>query len=360
MRRFYLMSVLTVLLLSACTGTQKPAPFFAHGLKGGAINNAGVHTVSGNDTIWNVSKRYRIAMPALIEANHLQPPFALKSGQRLKLPPPQIYKVRAGDSLTEIARMFNTRSHDIASLNNLQAPYAVKNGQVLRMPFSVGRQPAPVQMASVSVPPYIPPTNPVAVPSVQREVLGGSIESETLPPPVQIASTIPPQPSAILNPIPTLPPPNLPPQSGGRTSEELPKKSTAMLPRSSSKFLMPVSGQVVSSYGGKANGLHNDGVNIKAARGTTVKAAENGVVVYADNGLGGYGNLVLIRHADRWMTAYAHLDQIAVRKGQQIKRGQKLGTVGSTGNVASPQLHFEVRRGTEALNPVGMIERQGV
>ena len=349
MRRSYLMSVLTVVLLSACTGTQKPAPFFAHGLKGGAVNNAGVHTVSGKDTVWNVSKRYRIAMPALIEANNLQPPYALKSGQRLKLPPPQIYKVRAGDSLTEIARMFNTRSHDIASLNNLQSPYAVKNGQVLRMPFSVGRQPAPVQMASVSSSPYIPPTNPVAVPSVQREVLGGAIESEALPPPVATSSV---QPQAILNPVAQLPPLEPPPKT--------PSKKAEMLPRSSSKFLMPVSGQVVSSYGGKANGLHNDGVNIKAARGAPVKAAENGVVVYADNGLGGYGNLVLIRHADRWMTAYAHLDQIAVRKGQQIKRGQKLGAVGSTGNVASPQLHFEVRRGTEAINPVAMIERQGV
>ena len=87
-----------------------------------------------------------------------------------------------------------------------------------------------------------------------------------------------------------------------------------------------------------------------------MKAADNGVVVYAGNALRGSGNLILVRHADQWMTAYAHLDDMKVRKGQVLKRGQKIGTVGSTGSVATSQLHFEVRRGTTALNPKNHIK----
>ena len=126
--------------------------------------------------------------------------------------------------------------------------------------------------------------------------------------------------------------------------------------RASSKFLRPVRGRVISNYGAKKSGLHNDGINIAAPRGTPVKVAENGVVVYAGNALKGSGNLVLVRHDDQWMTAYAHLGNIAVKKGQLLKRGVRIGKVGSTGSVSSPQLHFEVRRGTSAMNPVRYME----
>ena len=115
--------------------------------------------------------------------------------------------------------------------------------------------------------------------------------------------------------------------------------------------MRPIDGKVISKYGPKPDGLHNDGINIKAAKGTAVRAAENGVVAYTGSELQGYGNLVLIRHADRWMTAYAHLDKTLVKKGEVVKAGQSIGTVGATGQVDSPQLHFEVRRGTQALNP---------
>lgn len=97
--------------------------------------------------------------------------------------------------------------------------------------------------------------------------------------------------------------------------------------------------------------MHNDGINIAASRGAPIRAAENGVVVYAGNELRGFGNLLLLRHADGWMTAYAHADEILVARGDQVKRGEVIGRVGSTGNVASPQIHFEIRRGSRAVNP---------
>ena len=113
----------------------------------------------------------------------------------------------------------------------------------------------------------------------------------------------------------------------------------------------PVSGTILSEFGPKSGGLHNDGINIAAAKGTAVRAADEGTVAYAGNELKGFGNLVLVRHADGWMTAYAHLDRMDVDRGAPVKRGQIIGTVGATGNVRAPQLHFELRRGSRAVDP---------
>ncbi len=121
-------------------------------------------------------------------------------------------------------------------------------------------------------------------------------------------------------------------------------------------FIKPVHGKVISNFGPKADGQSNDGINIFAARGTGVKAAQNGEVIYANNDLEGFGNLVLIRHEKSFVTAYAHLDKIHVTKGQSVRQGEGIGTVGSTGNVASPQLHFEIRSGTKPLNPQKFVK----
>ena len=110
-------------------------------------------------------------------------------------------------------------------------------------------------------------------------------------------------------------------------------------------------GRVIAGFGPREGGLHNDGINIAAERGTQVRAAENGVVVYAGNELRGFGNLLLIKHADGWTTAYAHADKLLVRRGDRVERGQPIATVGQTGNVDRPQLHFEIRRGPRAVDP---------
>ncbi|MCR6632053.1 MAG: M23 family metallopeptidase [Magnetospirillum sp.] len=116
----------------------------------------------------------------------------------------------------------------------------------------------------------------------------------------------------------------------------------------------------MTEFGPMGKGQNNDGVNIVAPRGTPVKAAENGVVAYVGNELKGFGNLLLIKHADGWMTAYAHNDQLLVRKGEQVRKGQQIATVGASGNVTQPQLHFEIRRGTEAVNPADYIKGDAI
>lgn len=117
-----------------------------------------------------------------------------------------------------------------------------------------------------------------------------------------------------------------------------------------------MTGQVISAHGAKPGGQYNDGINIAAPAGTPVVAADGGVVKYAGNQLRGFGNLVLIQHADGMVTAYAQLDQIQVEANAKVARGQRIGTVGATGNVTSPQLHFEVRQGSKVLDPMDVLD----
>ncbi|MBM3485180.1 MAG: M23 family metallopeptidase, partial [Alphaproteobacteria bacterium] len=122
--------------------------------------------------------------------------------------------------------------------------------------------------------------------------------------------------------------------------------------RGTGRFAWPVRGKVVLGYGPQTGGLRNDGINIAAPRGTRVRAADAGVVAYAGNELRGFGNLIVIRHADGWMTAYAHNEALNVQKGDAVRRGQTIARVGQTGNVTAPQLHFEVRRGQRPIDPM--------
>ena len=116
-------------------------------------------------------------------------------------------------------------------------------------------------------------------------------------------------------------------------------------------FAWPVSGRVIADYGSEANGARNDGINIAAPMNTPIRAAASGTVTYSGNELKGYGNLLLIKHADGYVTAYAHADRLLVARGDFVAKGQVIGYAGQTGDVTSPQLHFEIRHDTQPVNP---------
>ena len=122
-------------------------------------------------------------------------------------------------------------------------------------------------------------------------------------------------------------------------------------PMSGNSFRWPVQGRIISEFGTKPDGGHNDGINVAVPAGTSVKAAENGVVAYAGDELKGYGNLVLIRHSNNWVSAYAHNEEILVKRGDQVRRGQVIAKAGRTGQVNQPQLHFELRKGSRPVDP---------
>ena len=340
---------MAVLFLAACFGSQKPAPFSSYSVGQGA-GSAGIHTVSGGETLWVISKRYNIGTRDIAVTNNLAPPFALRAGQRLKLPPPMQYRVRAGDSLPAVARLFAVSSSEIARLNDLAAPYRLQPGAVLRLP-TVTQRTQPAVFAPVELTQAEPLLAAVPTPVMVESLPAPVSESVMLEPltPAQPEDHI--EVAGAANPIV---PDSAPAKSADAKGAD--KGPPKIPPRAGTKFMQPVKGKVISEYGPKADGLYNDGINIKAAAGTPVKAADNGVVVYAGSQLKGFGNLILVRHADRWVTAYAHLGSMKVSKGDVVKRGQSIGTVGSTGSVDSPQLHFETRRGTEALNPQMFME----
>lgn len=298
--------------LAACGASEGPvrkAPVVHYGESQGA-GSAGVHSVKRGDTLWDIAQSYDLSMRAIIDANDLHPPYDLALGQRIELPPPQTYRVQDGDTLYRISRIFDTNTTALARLNDLSQPYTLHEGDRLSIPGGARQSPRPAT----------------------RTASADTGESAATPPDK---------------------PENAQPDSNDSSRASYADKPTPS--RSSARFLRPVEGRVLSSYGAKENGQHNDGMNIHAPAGAPVRAAANGRVVYAGDELEGYGNLVLVRHENRWMSAYAHLDEVLVKRGEAVKRGQSLATVGASGSVSTPQLHFELRRGTEAVDPARHI-----
>ena len=278
---------LMVFLLSGCAGMN-----WFNGWGSSSV------VVRKGDTLYSISRRYNVPIKDMINANRLRPPYTLYVGQKLRLPTKQYHIVRRGESLYGIARQYNVDVTSLSRVNNLQTPYSLSPGQKLLLPASVSSAAGSATAASSKA------TANAAQNTSKRTSYQRPAESYT------------------------------PPASTRKT-----------------KFMWPVNGTVVSGFGNLGSGRKNDGINIKAALGTAVKAADSGTVAYAGNELKGFGNLILIKHSDGWITAYAHCDRLFVKKGQKVARGEKIATVGSSGSVTTPQLHFEVRAGKKAVNP---------
>jgi len=118
-----------------------------------------------------------------------------------------------------------------------------------------------------------------------------------------------------------------------------------------SRFIWPVRGAISSWFGDRGGEMH-EGVDIVATKGTPVRASRSGHVIYSSNKIGGYGNMIIIRHPDHFASVYAHLSSFEVRKGQFVTRGNKIGRVGQTGRATSPHLHFEIRDSRKPVNPL--------
>lgn len=126
-------------------------------------------------------------------------------------------------------------------------------------------------------------------------------------------------------------------------------------PLNMEQFEWPVVGGKVLSRYGKIGNKFNEGINISAPLGAPVTAAGDGKVIYIGNNIEGYGNMIIIKHSGDYMTAYSHVQDILVERGKQVKKGESIATVGQTGNVSLPQLHFSVRKGKKTINPEGSV-----
>jgi murein DD-endopeptidase MepM/ murein hydrolase activator NlpD len=308
--------------------------------------------VQQGDTLYGISKRYGVSIAALIEVNGLAHGATIKPGQQLVLPdmagakplPEQPagraplsrtaslpapatapiatagwegrHTLKAGESLYSIARQHGVALAELQRVNGITEPTRVRAGTVLYVPGSGS--------ASVEPAPAAPSRSALGAPGAagQPRMLNTPAEQKT---------------AALTD----------------RSSDVTAPASEL----ASGRFRWPARGRVIASFGKRPDGTHNDGVNIAVPQGTEVHAAESGRVAYAGNELKGYGNLVLIRHDNGWVSAYAHADQILVKRDDMVRRGQVIAKAGKTGTVDQPQLHFELRQGAKPVDPLPHMEK---
>ncbi|MGD0190132.1 MAG: M23 family metallopeptidase [Rhizomicrobium sp.] len=243
--------------------------------------------------------------------------------------------VRPGDTLSAIAARYDVSADDVADMNGFSDAGRIRTGQVLRIPASGGatRDAVLGEASSTRSRNYAPPPKPI---NVARYEPSDRVVVRPLPPPAQIK--VEPGTHHVDEGM----------QHSNSDAETAAPEGEA---NGSAAFVWPVNGQVISQFGASGRGERNDGINIAASEGTPIHAAAAGTITYAGNGIKGYGNLVLIQHDGGYITAYAHADTISVSRGDHVSKGQVIGLAGATGDVDRPQVHFEIRRGVQPINP---------
>ncbi len=323
-------------------------------------------TVAQGETLDSIARRHGVPASVVMEANHLSSPNAIQAGQRLVIPryapplappapPPShvataappppvapqvapkptptftaspsassavvpananVHVVAPGETLSKIARQYGKSVAEIVKANNIQASAKLNVGDHITIPG-----------ARVSSTKPEPELHAVAAP-----VTAPALTTKT------IASAAPAQSANTLTPAP-----------------ETPVTDPVAKADATPGFRWPARGRVIAGFGPKPNGQQNDGIDVAVPENTPIKAAEDGVVAYAGNELKGYGNLVLVRHPNGYVTAYAHAKELLVKRGDPIKRGEVIAKSGQTGNVDVPELHFEVRKGTVPVDPMPFL-----
>ena len=289
--------------LKVTAGVPRPEmkPIFGSNNAEPAPANAGSIKVRAGDTVYAISRRHYVGVRDIIGANGLKPPYKLVIGQTIRLPSARYHTVRPGETLYGLSRHYSVNMSGIVRTNRIFSPYRLTVGQRLQIPGSA------------------------------LKALRGTVPTLT-----------------------TTETKSAKKRPANWKRKGMPSKPPALAAK---HFLWPAEGKLLSSFGPKEGGLHNDGINFAVPRGAPLRAAENGVVAYAGNELPGYGNLLLIRHAGGWMSAYAHNEKLLVERGEIVDRGQVISRAGSTGNVSSPQAHFELRRNGDPVNPVKYLAR---
>lgn len=304
---------------------------------------AEVHVVKSGDTLTSIAKRFNVSVSDLADENDLKASKALKLGQRIKGPPTdqKAYVAQSGDTLAEIGKRFNVSAKALAAENNLRAGASIKKGQKIRLPDGY-RDKGPIKTTTtVTRPAPSEPSNSYA--KVETPTTRPSTPTPSTPSgpvPYTPSGNSYSRPSAPVAAQPVAPPPS--------TTRPIIESSAApteaeIVASGRGKFAWPVRGEVSIPFGANGPGQRNDGLDIRAPQGTPVVSAADGKVAYAGNQVMGFGNLVLVRHADGWVTAYARLASINVKMQQDVKQGEQLGTVGATGGATEPALHFEMR-----------------
>ena len=340
--------------------------------------------VGRGDTLSVLARRYSVSVDAIKSANNLTD-TRLTAGQELIIPGPgwsaeapaapsttaaevtaqgETYKVQTGDTPRGIANKFKITEKELIAANKLTRADRLQINQTLIIPSAKQDEP---EVAETSKPSEL--EAPAAVSPDIRTVKTTTIKApdtakpgDSAPTPTQAASD-----DKAKDEKPTMPIAASDEVIGGGSPSKTPETKTAIAtsnasgtstdqlpqpdPMSGNSFRWPVQGRIISEFGSKADGGHNDGIDLAVPQGTSVKAAENGVVAYAGDELKPYGNLILIRHSNNWVSAYAHNEELLVKRGDKVRRGQVIAKAGKTGAVSQPLVHFELRKGSRPIDP---------
>ncbi|MBN8995783.1 MAG: peptidoglycan DD-metalloendopeptidase family protein [Rhizobiales bacterium] len=353
-----------------------------------------VVTVGKGESLETLALKYGAPVAEIAKANQIHSPADLKPGKVIVIPTrvamagpavmapvaaPEAYApaavsapaqaevakvgggmhvVEPGQTLYSLARQYHTRPAELAAANGLTVNTSLRVGQKLRIPGTgdagaktqlVAYSPAAEQPASLGTPPK--PLGKLVVKGNETSAAPAAVAQLPKQPAIPAAPTVAAVPPAAEPIAPAAPVAAAPAAAPAPTVADTADPPSA----NGTSFRWPVRGRIISAFGSKPNGEKNDGINLAVPEGTSVKAAEAGTVIYAGNELAGYGNLVLIRHADGWVTAYAHNSEILVKRGDKVARGQIVGKAGMSGSVNAPQVHFELRKGAKPVNPLDYL-----
>ncbi len=306
-----------------------------------------VVTVRHGETLYAIAQRYGVSVNAIMRANDLSS-MKIRPGTDLLIPRPspaayrpdegravaqpatcagiRCHVVRRGETVDSIARDYGMTAAELASANNL-------NGH------------APVPGQAIIIPQKIQPSRQVAASNETARPEMPAAQSKSLAPSQQAANE---QSTMASGPAPKAPEPKAEPTCEAALANPAPRSAVGT-------FRKPVDGKTIAEFGPQRDGTVNEGITISVPLGTPIKAAENGVVAYVGDELPGFGNLILVRHAGDYVTAYAHTDKILVKKCDSVKRGQTIATAGTTGDVSQPELHFEIRKNQKPVDPAPLL-----
>ena len=311
-------------------------------------------TVASGDTLYSISRKYSVPVNDLAVLNKISAPFTLSVGQKIKVPdvlsvPKYNAPVRAAVKPQVETKMpgANTQSKSQSSKPATTKVDNKKTDVKKTVPESVKKtEVKKTDVKKVDATKKVDTSKKV---NAKTEKVSTKTTAKNTKATVKDTKTGTKKQTSKTTTKTT---------SGVETKKTTKQRTTKTLAaRSASKFSWPLRGKILSGFGSKPNGLVNDGINIAGTKGAKVMAAENGFVAYAGNEVKGMGNLIIIQHSDGFMTVYAHMDTMSVRRGATVVVGQKIGTVGQSGKVDRPQLHFEIRKGTRAYNPVNYLKK---
>ncbi len=301
--------------------------------------------VAPGETLESISRRHGVPVAAIMQANNIVNPTAVHPGEHLVIPRLRSSTLRTSLAMPPVGPVGSPRT----VLAPTAGVHVVAPGETLRSISKLYGKPVMVLAKANNIPPdtMVKVGERIVIPDVQAGQSGVLAPRAQAPATPAVgpdyASAESPHSARVAVPEPA--------PATEQTSTVKTAEPAGALPG----FRWPARGRVIAGFGPSPNGLQNDGINLAVPEGTPIKAADDGVVAYAGNELKGYGNLVLVRHSNGFVTAYAHASEILVKRGETVKRGQVIARSGQTGNVTSPQLHFEIRKGSTPVDPAQFL-----